>query len=73
MSAHDSPVSGYSKVMMPAHHVVPLPDLPSVSREDLVKSQKANPFLSDLWDDAFPVEKIKCYSWLLCPRGFAGE
>lgn len=58
MSVPDPPVSECGKGI--GEHVVSLPDLPpSVSREDWVKSQKADASLSALWDGVLPAEKVR--------------
>lgn len=59
-SSLDPPGSGGSDGEVLIEHVVPLPDLPSsVSREDWVKSQRADSSLSSLRDEVQPVDKIR--------------
>lgn len=73
MSALDMPGSPGSESRVPAKFAVPLPDLPSsISKKDSVKSQRAVPSLSTLWDQVLPVDQVRDVALgYFCSRGHA--
>lgn len=73
LTATDPPAPGCGNQEIPLP-VIYLPSLtPAVSREEWVKSQRADSSLSALWDEAVSLKNTRYCSWLLSPGGLTGE